>query len=327
MGKKYIIQWHITHKCNLRCSHCYQEEYYNHMPMDLVESSLEKISSFLSDKYINCQINITGGEPLVHPSFLEICRKIKSKGFYFSVLTNGTLITESMAEELSKLRPIFVQVSLDGVEKTHDKIRGIGSYNKALKGIELLKKNGIRVLVSFTAQRENIKDYKKLVRVCSKYSVDKIWWDRVVIPSKEDINKISLTTKEFKKMVEQTSRLKKIYRLMGKSIEISNSRSLQFCNDKTIGYKCSVGENLLVLLANGDIMACRRLPFVLGNIQDGTIEEILKKSEIYNRLKCLEVSKDCKDCKYLNQCFGGSKCVSYAKEGKLDIKDVNCFYK
>lgn len=324
-NSKYIVQWHITHKCNLRCVHCYQEDYYEHMSMKKFYECLDKIDEFVQDKYMTCQINLTGGEPLVHPNFFEMANEIVLRGYKLGILTNGTLMTDIAAKKIAELKPMFVQVSLDGCEETHNKIRGTGAFQKALMGIDMLKKYEVKVLVSFTAQKQNIQDFSKLVKICHKHNVDKIWWDRVVTENKGDTEKLALSTKEFKDLVKKTNRIKFLYSLLRRSIIVSTERALQFNGNTACGYKCSVGENLLIILANGDIMACRRLPFVFGNISDGSINEILKASPDYQRLCDLSIPNDCKNCKDLSRCYGGSKCVTYAQTNSLEVKDVNCW--
>ena len=63
---KYVLQWHITHLCNLRCKHCYQEEYNNHMPKEDFYVYLNKFCDYIKDKNVFPQINLTGGEPFAH---------------------------------------------------------------------------------------------------------------------------------------------------------------------------------------------------------------------------------------------------------------------
>ena len=317
--QKFIIQWHITHLCNLRCTHCYQEEYNNHMSKENFYAVLDKLEEFLKDTELIPQINLTGGEPLLHPDFFEFAHEIKKRNFKLGILTNGTLIDEEMASKIKSLNPVFVQVSLDGIESTHDKIRGLGSFQKALLGIDNLKKHNVKVLVSFTAQKGNYKDLKELATICKKHHVDKLWWDRVVTDDKE----LYLSSDEFQKVVSICNKLIHNHNPFQNYSFVSNQRSLQCFGTNDCGYNCSAGKNLLVILADGSVMPCRRLPFVVGNLLEQNLEEVYS-NKIMKNLQTFIAPKECLGCKEYFRCKGGSKCVTFAQTGDWKRKDINC---
>ncbi len=127
-------------------------------------------------------INITGGEPFIHKGFfdfLEVLSKNNSH-FSFGILTNGTLVNENNAGQLKDLQPAFVQISIEGDEKTHNSIRGEGNLKKVTEAIKHLKRNGIKTLVSFTAHKENYKSFPYVAKLCEKNGVFKLWTDRMV---------------------------------------------------------------------------------------------------------------------------------------------------
>ena len=123
-GNNHILQWHITHQCNLFCAHCYQKERASHMPDEMLRETLDKYCRFLEENHFSGRVYLTGGEPLLHPRFFDLAREITDRGLMLAVLTNGTLIDRMTANRLALLHPLFVQVSLDGVWEVHDRIRG-----------------------------------------------------------------------------------------------------------------------------------------------------------------------------------------------------------
>ena len=313
---RHYLQWHITHECNLKCSHCYQEDYHCVTPYREMADTLDKYEEYIRAKAYEGQINLTGGEPLLHPDFYTIASEIRKKELRLGILTNGTMIDGEAAARIAELKPVFVQVSLDGGENVHDQIRGNGSFERALKGIDRLKENGVRVLVSFTAMRKNCGEFKQLARICARHRVDKLWWDRVVTADAEQY----ITTEQFKKLSEEAAKLKKRYPF------ISNSRALEWIPEGGCGYECSAGKRLLIILANGDMMACRRLPFVIGNIgREEHLLPMLEENETMKKLALPVFPKDCEGCRYFYKCGGGARCVSFAQTGRLDIRDVNCY--
>lgn len=317
--RRHVLQWHITHLCNLRCVHCYQEDYGAHMAPDMIDRVLEKYERYLQLLELPGQINLTGGEPLLHPQFFELAARIRKKGHRLAVLTNGTLIDEAVARRLFELRPLFVQVSLDGTEAVHDRIRGQGAFAAALRGVDRLKAAGVKVLVSFTAQQGNAGELSALAEVCKAHGVDKLWWDRVVTSGPAERQSLALDTKTFLDLVQEG------HRLRAAGYPVDAGRALQFCGDPTCGgYRCSAGFDLLIVLADGRLMPCRRLPFVVGHIDDGEIAETLARDPVMRQLRLSWVPEACLPCPDVLRCFGGAKCVTYAQTGQWDRPDVNC---
>lgn len=325
--ERFVFQWHITHGCNLRCAHCYQQEYQSHTSVEQLNRILDKICRFLNGNPLRGQINLTGGEPLLHPAFFPLARKIRAMGFRLGVLTNGTLIDEAAARELARLKPVFVQVSLDGTEPIHDGIRGAGSFQKTLAGIDLLKKHGVRVLVSFTAQKGNVHTLPELTRLCHAHRVDKLWWDRVVTDNDADQQTLALSTEEFRLLVQTAAGLNRKYRRRNGTSTLENTRALQFpdCGSSP-GYRCGAGRNLLAILANGDVMPCRRLPLVVGNVLEQELGELIGSSPVLRQLRMSSFPDECAGCERLFSCYGGAKCVTYGQTGTWNRRDVNCFY-
>lgn len=322
--RSHVLQLHITHLCNLRCTHCYQENYTDHMKPTLFNKVLEEYTEFVEGKYDQVQINLTGGEPLIHPMFFDFAKEVKAKGYRLGILTNGTLIDQDLAYRIKQLKPAFVQISLDGTEKTHDQIRGVGNFNKALHGIDCLKAEGIRVLVSFTAQQSNYRDFLHLVKVCRKHHVDKLWWDRVVTDSQTT----ALSTKHFIELLHLASRVQCLDKIFCRKQIVQNCRAMQFFGDRNSGgYRCAAGDNLLAICADGSVMPCRRLPFVIGNVSDEKLSSIIQQSQMMRELKTALYPPACTSCKDLLRCHGGAKCVTYAQTGNAFERDVNCIYR
>lgn len=323
---RHVLQWHITHRCNLRCRHCYQEDFTQITPADQLYQILDKYSDFVSQNGFAGQVNLTGGEPLLHPEFFALAREIKGRGFRLGIMTNGTLIDEETAVKIKALKPVFVQVSLDGTGRTHDSIRGKGAFRQALAGIRQLKKQHIRVLVSFTAQKSNWRHLGPLAGICALLRVDKLWWDRVVTDNPADQAELALSTEEFQKLLRLTAGLQKLYRNREGGSMVTSQRALQFlgCAGDT-GYICSAGRTLAVVLANGDVMPCRRLPFVIGNIRESSFSEILEGSSLLGEWDAHPFPDSCMACPHLLRCRGGAKCIAYAQTGDCLARDPNCF--
>lgn len=322
----HVLQWHITHRCNLRCGHCYQEEYMALSSKEELFSVLSAYEAFLKAHSMKGHINITGGEPLSHPEFFTLAEEIRRRGISFAVLTNGTLLNVAMARRLARLRSEYVQVSIDGTRAVHDAIRAPGSYDRAFHGIDLLKAAGMQVTVSFTVQRNNRFCFLPVAVECRRHNVDKLWFDRVVIPAAEDADRLSLSTAQYRAFLKKAGLLNRIFMRENGTSTVECCRALQFLEcPSSCGYICAPVAKHLTVLANGDLMPCRRLPFIEGNVLETSIDAIIAGSEIIQQLLSAPLPEKCSSCPHTGKCNGGAKCVTYAQTGKLLSKDVNCY--
>ena len=327
MLKQFVLQWHLSETCNLKCKHCYQE---NHKPIQLPYDNLIKIlnqyKELLKKLKVYGHINLTGGEPLCSPHFFKLLEKFKEDNelYNFSILTNGTLITDEIAKKISTYNPEYVQVSLEGGKKTNDFVRGEGVYKKVARAIKFLKKYNIYVTLSFTATHLNYKEFPKVVKFAEKYGVDTIWSDRF-IPLGSDYDKEFIMTpndtKEYLNIMEkERQRLKE----KNSKTTVAMYRALQFQMTNDNPYHCTAGVTLLTVMENGDLVPCRRMPIVVGNLSDNDMYYYYKNSKILKDLQKDTTPTECKKCEYSKLCKGGLKCLTYALNKELNIKDIGC---
>ena len=102
------------------------------------------------------------------------------ENFTFAILTNGSFIDAAMARQLRKLGPAFVQVSVEGTKTTHDRIRGAGNFDRTVSALKYLVKERIRALISFTAHRDNFREFSEVARLGRKLRASRVWADRLI---------------------------------------------------------------------------------------------------------------------------------------------------
>jgi len=101
----------------------------------------------------------SGGEPLMREDLPELARYAVSRGMRAVLSTNGTLLTRGKAAELKEIGLSYIGVSLDGLQATHDRFRGVsGAFEAAMNGIRICREEGIKVGVRFTINRKNAAD-------------------------------------------------------------------------------------------------------------------------------------------------------------------------
>ena len=153
----------LTYKCNLRCKMC---PFWKRSSMD---SSLEKEKAILKQIHSSgvCGIAFEGGEPLLRNDLVKILAFSRSLPLQTSLVTNGTLL-ESRIDEISPYVNGAIYVSLDGLEKTHDTIRGVsGCFKKAIKGI-IASKDKVSVTINTTIMAENLHEIEDVVNLAKE---------------------------------------------------------------------------------------------------------------------------------------------------------------
>lgn len=328
MVKRFVLQWHLSENCNLKCLHCYQE---THIPIQLKYEQLVHIynqyKELLKKLKMKGHINITGGEPLCNPYLFKVLDLIKEdfENITFSILTNGTLITEEIAKKIKSYNPYYVQVSLEGGKKTNDYIRGKGTYKKIAQGITNLRKQCIFTSISFTATKLNYKEFPKVVKYARKYNINNVWSDRYIPLGASEDKDLVLNYDETREYLDIMN--KERNKLMDKKhniTRISMYRALQFQMTNDFAYGCTAGDTLLTVMENGDLVPCRRMPIVVGNLLKEDMYEIYEHSKILKELRLKRIPDECSECEHSDMCHGGLKCLTYAMHKDLNHKDMGC---
>lgn len=163
-----VANFEITNNCNLNCHFCTQKELNNNITKNL---SFEKFKDIiLNNQKIN-HVSFVGGESFLNPEFLKMLTYLDTQALTYEITSNGTLIDDKILEILKKSTGLKnLNFSLDGLEETHDKIRGKGVFNKCLKSILLLNKY-FNVSVSSVITESNIEELVELSKFLAEKNV------------------------------------------------------------------------------------------------------------------------------------------------------------
>lgn len=332
-----LLQWHITERCNLRCAHCYQNNYArNELSFENLLNILEQFTTLLAtltercDKPIPAHITVTGGEPFARSDFLDLLAIFAAHHaqFSFAILTNGSFIDATMAQRLKKLAPRFVQVSLEGSETTHDKIRGKGSFAQTIAAIKHLRRERIVTMISFTAHRTNFREFAAVAKIGRQLRVNKVWADRLIpwgsgSNLREQIMSPAETQSFFEIMYQSQQQAKRAW---FHKTDIAMHRALQFLVAGGRPYRCTAGDSLLTVQSNGDLYPCRRMPIRVGNLLETSLLELYDNTQLFHQLRQPQpTDKKCQTCFYGKFCRGGLKCLSYAITGDPFTTDPGCW--
>lgn len=276
------LELQITDACNLRCKHCYVGKSSGN------ELSVERIRDVLREfeEMQGLRVLISGGEPLLHSRFADINRMLP--GFFLRkvLFTNGVLLTRDV---LKTLKVDEIQVSIDGLQRTHDSVRGAGMYERSLQAIRQALDAGFDVSVSTMVLPGNLGEFDELEHLFRNIGI-KDW--TVDVPC-------------------AAGRLNGHKELMLSPDEGGKYLGYGFgggVHSSGQGFGC--GLHLMAVTAAGKIAKCT----FYADLPAGTLEEGLKTP--WRRIKPVLLNDLSCKCAYLEACRGGCRYRAEQLEGK-----------
>ncbi len=172
--RRPVVVWNVTQRCNLHCMHCYassqDREYEGELSTEEGLALLEDLAGFGAPVVL-----FSGGEPLLRPDLFALLGRARALGMRAVLSTNGTRLGPDEAERLRAQGVSYVGVSLDGLEKTHDRVRGSkGAFKSALEGIRACRRAGLRVGLRVTVHRKNALELPDLLRLMEEERIDRL---------------------------------------------------------------------------------------------------------------------------------------------------------
>ena len=324
----HTVNLELTAECNLKCMHCFGKFGNGHFK----ELSLEEIKDLAEQlkKLQVYEVALSGGEPLLREDFFEVAKAFVTGGFAVGLMTNGSLVDEHMADNIARAGLNSIGVSLDGVRSdTHDPFRGVrGSFQKTMKGIQLLHDRGMSLKIYTVLNRLNSGEMKALLelyrRLDATYSVS-----RTLTRGKPRENKhLLFSVKEFPRFYEKFLAAEEVvFRGEGSRIKEGGREELAQRPVEERA-RCHAGVHTLNIRPDGDVTPCASLiepEFVMGNVRDNLVEDIwLDPKGTVNQireLRAIEIEK-CADCQFLDQCGSGCMACAYLEKGTVLAPDL-----
>ncbi|MCL2761178.1 MAG: adenosyl-hopene transferase HpnH, partial [Desulfuromonadales bacterium] len=204
-----VLMLEPTHLCNLACSGCGRIREYADSIQEMM--SLEECLKSV-DECPAPIVTITGGEPLLYPPVYDLVEGVLKRGKHIQFCTNGILLEEAL-DKLKPHRNFTLNVHMDGLEETHDRIlEKKGAFKIAIKAIEKAKEKGFRVCTNTTIfQNTDLVEIDILFSKLTELGVDGI----LAAPGfdYEDVGEdLFLARKEIEKKFREVFEMSKRYR-------------------------------------------------------------------------------------------------------------------
>ena len=320
--------WELTTACNLRCKHCGSKA---GTARDN-ELTLEECRKVIDDlARLKCRkASLIGGEVLLCGHWHIVARELIKKGIDTAIITNGFGVGRREMKQIRESGVKHVCVSVDGTEKTHDFIRGKGSYSSCMDLIGKLKRKGYITSVITTVSGLNIDEMESLSLILSHCRID-AWQVQLCAPFGRACDKASPLPDE-----------RQILNLLDFVVEKRGSMRFLILAADNLGYftehescirsplggtgrfpGCTAGTQVIGIDSVGNVRGCEALyddRFIEGNVRDVSVVDIWNSSGsfAYNRKFDLSMlGGKCSSCDLGSLCKGGCRSMNYFSHGKM----------
>ena len=315
--------WEITLKCNLACQHCGSRAGHTRAKELSTAEALDLVKQ-MADVGIT-EVTIIGGEAFLRPDWLEIAQAITKAGMLCGMTTGGYGITLDTAHRMKEAGIGVVSVSVDGLEATHDRLRGKqGSWQWAFKTMSHLKEAGIPFGCNTQINRLSAPEFPQIYEHLRDAGIF-AWQIQLTVPmgNAADNSDILLQPYELLDVYPMIARVAQRAKREGVQVQPGNNigyygpyeRLLRGGDAWSFWQGCSAGLSALGIEADGAIKGCPSLPttaYTGGNIRDHSLRTIIEETEElrFNLGAGTPKGTDhlwgfCKTCEFAELCRGG----------------------
>ncbi len=337
-----LIAWEVTRSCNLACKHCraeaHPEPYENELSTIEAKALIDTFPSVGEPIII-----FTGGDPMIRPDVYELAAYARDKGLRCVMSPNGTLITEESAKQIKEAGFQRCSISIDGADAaSHDAFRGVaGAFEASMRGIELLKQEGVEFQINTTVTKSNLHTFKEIFKLCESIGAA-AWHIFLLVPMgrASDIEEEVITANEYEEVLhwfydfrKQTSMHLKAtcaphyYRIMrqrakeeGIPVDFEN-----FGMD-AMTRGCLGGTGFCFISHTGQVQPCGYLTLDCGNVRTTHFPELWKSTPWFQKFRNQDdYEGKCGICEYHKVC-GGCRARAHSMKDNPMAQEPLCTY-
>jgi MoaA/NifB/PqqE/SkfB family radical SAM enzyme len=168
----FKIFFEITSNCNMNCQHCLNKN-SNHKPVNMPIERIFRYFDYLRNNKV-FEVNITGGEPFLHPDIIKILNHAIKIFPGLTVSTNGTLLNDAILAFLHGINLRYINISLDGTENSCKNVRHGFDFRKVLNNVILSSQYVPNTGITITLNRYNIQEIENIIELAKLNNIHKI---------------------------------------------------------------------------------------------------------------------------------------------------------
>lgn len=319
--------WEITLKCNLGCTHCgsragkaRNDELSTDEALDLVRQMAEAGIE---------EVTLIGGEAYLRKDWIDIAKAITHAGMTCSMTTGGYGINRTMAERMVEAGLNHVSISIDGLEETHDKLRGReGSWQFAFESMRHLKAAGVPFSINSQLNRLSAPEFPLFYQAIQKAGAI-AWQLAMTVPMGNAADNAEILLQPYELLVLHPMLIYIGERARREGVNLQPGNNVGYYgpyerrirnlsvddNDWAFWKGCQAGLSVLGIEADGAIKGCPSLPtgpYTGANIRDKSLYEIVTETQelTFNLKAGTDEGTDhmwgfCKSCEFAELCRGG----------------------
>jgi radical SAM protein with 4Fe4S-binding SPASM domain len=315
--------WELTLKCTLNCLHCGSSAGAARRG----ELTLEECFTIADELVmLGCEeITFIGGEVFLFRGWEKLSRYLSDRNVHTNIVSNGYKINDSDISNIKYAKLINIGISIDGMEKSHNRIRGKkDAFTRIQKTLDILNDANITIGAITSLMTLNYPDLETLYAFLIRNNV-KIWQLQLVNPmgnmSKNNdllINPENIP--DITSFIKDKNRNKNIMIIAADSIGYfdDNESYIRGTNSPLCCWGgCLAGTHSIFIDSVGNVKGCGALysdVFIEGNVRRSKLSEIWNssKSFLYNRSFDKKLLKGkCKKCDFNETCKGGCRASNY----------------
>lgn len=317
----------VTKRCNLACTHCYQESAPSEGATDLpLDAWLERLDALGRAKVFH--VAIGGGEALTRPDLLTIAEAARARGITPNLTTNGALVNEAFAARAAKL---FGQINVSIDVMPPLRLFGEDKATTGMRAATLLIAAGARVGANVVVARANFDALDPVVAWAKKAGLVEV-----------ELLRLKPTGRARERYLEERLTEEQRLRMFPLALELAAKHQLSVkldcsaapfvaCHDpdperlelyEVAG--CIGGLSLLGVDERGRTSACSFYPGKGDDLLD--LEKGWESSRAYAPFRdyVARAAEPCRSCPYLGICRGGCRAVALFLTGREDAADPEC---
>ncbi len=330
--RPFYAVWEITLACNLACRHCGSRA-GKARDRELATDEALGVVDGLARLGVE-EVTLIGGESYLREDWDVILRAISDRGMRASITTGGRGLTPERALRAKAARVTSVSVSVDGLEQTHDILRGVrGSFRAALEALDNLRAAAIRVTANTQVSRLNFGELDGLLDVLLEKGIE-AWQVQITaaLGRAADWPDMLLQPYDVLELLPKVAALRRRCRDAGVTLEPGTSIGYYGPYETEIRHSrdggpthwtgCGAGCSVIGIESDGTFKGCPSLPtkeYAAGNLLEQPMEKIWNESPVLEKHRSssgADLWGFCKTCYYADVCRGGCTFTAHSFLGR-----------
>lgn len=291
----------LTHRCNLRCSHCYIHDYTGHSELKTEEwmRAIDELADLGG-----LWLSFTGGEIFARDDVLDLAAHSRRKGFSLRLLTNGLLLGPGVIARLADIWPSEVHISLySSSAEVHDAVTRLpGSWSKVVAAIAALRQRDLKVTIKTPVMSCNFHDLDAISRLAEDFGAT-LRLDTDIVPKNDgSLSPLGHRLND-KQLAQLFSSPRMAYRSLPGPVQAPEPAS----------DLCGAARRTLSISPSGHVQPCLSNPVSAGCIRDQSLVDIWRHSPLllwYRGLTVADLCEECASCEHKAYC---GRCSAMAR--------------